>query len=105
MQKKVINFVSSLNIISAVLFIVSYIEIRLDILPADIRDILPTGAFTFIWVYLITGGIALLFTAVTIIRTIKDKKLPTDFYSVLCYFLNAILIVFIFRAYQVYISF
>ncbi len=96
MLKKAISFLPKLNVFCVLVFFVTYIIVRLDILPEDI--------FAF-WIstMFLSAATVLLFIISVVFQWIKSKKAPTDFSYIVGYFLSVLWLCFVgYLVYGVY---
>ncbi|MBQ4266783.1 MAG: hypothetical protein IJB93_01205 [Clostridia bacterium] len=87
MLKKATSFLSKLNIFCIFVFFVTYIIVRLDILPEDI--------FAF-WIgtMFLSGATVLLFIISIIFQWVKNKKFPSGFTDAVSCFFTALWLTF-----------
>ena len=87
MLKKATSFLSKLNIFCIIVFILCFVIVRLDITPDNFFTVC-------LWTGFIAAGVTLLFIISVLILTLKEKKLQTDFWFVVTYFLDTVFVSF-----------
>ena len=85
MLKKVTSLLSKLNFFSVIVFLISFIIVRLDIMPDDFFTIC-------LWNGFVSAAAALLFIISVLTLTFKEKKPQTDFGFVIAYLLDTVFI-------------
>lgn len=85
MLKKVTSLLSKLNFFSVIIFLISFIIVRLDIMPDDFFTVC-------LWAGYISFAITLFFIISALTLTIKEKKLQNSFGFVATYFIDTIFI-------------
>ena len=85
MLKKVTSLLSKLNFFSVIVFLISFIIVRLDIMPDDFFMVC-------LWAGYISFGITLLFIISVLTLTFKEKKLQNSFGFIVTYFIDTIFI-------------
>lgn len=88
MLKKAFSVLPVINIVANLVFIITYIIVRLDVLPEDI--------FAF-WIgtMFLSGGTVLLFIISVIFQWVKNKKLPVGFTNAVSCFFTVLWLVFV----------
>ena len=85
MLKKATSLLSKLNFFCVIIFLISFIIVRLDIMPDDFFMVC-------LWAGYISFAVTLLFMISAIVLTIKEKKLQNSFGFVSTYFIDTIFI-------------
>ena len=85
MLKKAASLLSKLNLFCVTVFLISFIIVRLDIMPDDFFTVC-------LWSGYVSSGITLLFIIFALALTFKEKKLQNSFGFTITYFIDTIFI-------------